>query len=147
MVTNRIIMSTILSTMLLFNISCGYKDIVKADNDFAKSMATVQTITMAAYNSQPQLLNRELKNNIIGVCLKVDIAGKQIHQVIVSTNKMSAEDRTKVLALTQTIINTLDPKELEFISGIKDEKTKSEIELGFTLARTAITTMRIILSK
>jgi hypothetical protein len=133
--------------MLLFNISCGYKDIVKADNDFAKSMATVQTITMAAYNSQPQLLNRELKNNIIGVCLKVDIAGKQIHQVIVSTNKMSAEDRTKVLALTQTIINTLDPKELEFISGIKDEKTKSEIELGFTLARTAITTMRIILSK
>jgi len=144
---NKIVISTSLCLFLLFTISCEYRDIVKADNDFAKGMSTVQTIVMAAYDNNPKLIDKALKDKIMTVCLKVDVTGKQIHDIIASVGKITPAERVKLLNLIQIISDDLKPQTLIFIADITDEKTKLNIELGFAFARSAISTMKVILMK
>jgi hypothetical protein len=131
--------------LLLLTSACQYKDVVKADNDFALSMHSIQTSVLLAYESNPQLLDKELKDKIFTVCLKVDMLGKQVHTIIVSINKIDPTNKKKILDLLAEISKELDPTALSFIVGIKNPAVKIEVETGFVAARTAISTIQIVL--
>jgi hypothetical protein len=133
--------------LLLALTSCSDSSLQKIAKSMlvvSKTIGQVQTDVIAANSSG--LVSDQITGQILQVCIKVNVAGKQIDGVLRGINALDSQSRSSIIALLTPISMALDPVQLEFIAGIKDPATKQKIEGAFILARSAISSVQITLA-
>lgn len=132
--------------LIILCTGCALKDLANASHKLGAIVGEIQTDTLLAYNSQPPLISKEIKDGILNVGLKISQGGKQFDAVLDTIDKLTPESRKNLIALLVPISQALNPKEITFIVGIKDPLTKQKIEASFALARSVLGSMQIILA-
>jgi hypothetical protein len=135
-----------LSAVLLLQ-ACGDSDIQK----IAKSMLVVahavgdaQTIAIQA-NGQ-NLIDDQTTGKILSICAKINIAGKQADAVLRSVTKLDPSSRSSLSSVAAAIGQAIDPSQLEMLANIKNPVTRQNVEGGFTLVRSAVSAIEIVLA-
>jgi hypothetical protein len=124
------------------------------DNDLAKVAKSMQVVAVTIGEIQKnvitaadqKLINESTAKGILGVCERVSVAGKQIDAVLRAIDKLDPQSRKNIIVLLTPISQALDPDQLGFISGIKNEATRQKIEGGFVVARTTISSIQIVVA-
>jgi hypothetical protein len=133
--------------LLLFTVSCSDSDLQKVAQDMvvvSNALAQVQTDTIAANTAG--LINDDVTTKILQICMRANATGKQIDSILRNLSKLDPASRGSVIALLTPISQSLDPTQLEFIAGIKNEGTKQKVAEGFILARSTISSIQLILA-
>ena len=144
---NTSIMIVMALTLCLFTVSCSDADLTKVSTallDVSNGVAAVQATTEKALDQK--LISPETAKSIILVTTRITAADVEATAVLKSITKMTPDARSKIVNILTPLITELDPKQLEFIAGIKNEKLKQEIEGGFATARVALGSIQIILA-
>lgn len=133
--------------LLLLLSSCTDSDLqktAKSLNIIAVTVGTVQADAIAANDAG--IITVDTTRQIISVCVKVSVAGKQADSIVRSISKLDPESRKTLVNLLTPISQALDPAALEFLAGIKNPETKQKVEGGFIILRTTISGLQIILA-
>lgn len=133
--------------LLLLLSSCTDSDLqktVKSLNIIGVTVGTLQADVIAANGAK--LLDDQLTGQIIGVCVRVSVAGKQADSIVRGISKLDPAARTSLVSLLTPISQALDPNALEFIAGVKDPAVKQKIDGAFIILRTTISGLQIILA-
>lgn len=133
----------ILAMMVLT--ACPKSQYVKAANaskDFAGATKAFQDVVIAARHSTPPLVDAKEDIQLEGLIKKMAQINDKFADGIALASKGQSAATDFDAAIT--LASTLDAENLDFV---KNEKTKAELQVAFTLARGAITTIRLILNK
>ena len=128
-------------------VACSDSDLQKVSKDMlvvATTVGTIQDDVIAANNAK--LLSDKTTSDILGVCQKVNVAGKQVNAILASISKLDPNSKSSLLVILTQVSNAVDPTQLEFVTGIKDPVIKQKIEGGFIVARTAISGIQLIIA-
>jgi|WetSurMetagenome_2_1015567.scaffolds.fasta_scaffold42080_5 hypothetical protein len=137
----------ILMLPILFLTACSDGDLAKVAKQMvvvSQAIGQVQTDTIAA--NKLGLIDENLTANILTVCFKVNVAGKQVDSVIRSIQKLDPASRLQLVNVITPISQALDPTQISFIAGIKNADTKQKVEAGFLLARSTISAVQLIIA-
>jgi hypothetical protein len=135
-----------LSAVLLLQ-ACGDSDIQK----IAKSMLVVahavgDAQTLAIQANGQNLIDDQTTGKILSICAKINIAGKQADAVLRSETKLDPSSRSSLSAVAAAISQAIDPSQLEMLANIKNPATRQNVEGGFTLIRSAVSAIEIVLA-
>ena len=128
-------------------VACSDSDLQKVSKDMlvvATTVGTIQDDVIAANNAK--LLSDKTTSDILGVCQKVNVAGKQVNAILASISKLDPNSKSSLLVILTQVSNAVDPTQLEFVTGITDPVIKQKIEGGFIVARTAISGIQLIIA-
>ena len=132
--------------ILIFT-ACSDADLAKvAKSMVAASVAVGQVQTDVIEANSLGLISEKTTEDILEVCLKVNLAGKQVDAVLRGISKLDPASRQALVNVLTPISQALDVSQLEFMAGIKDPATKQKVEAGFLLARSAISSIQIIIA-
>ena len=135
-----------LSAVLLMQ-ACGDSDIQK----IAKSMLVVahavgDAQTLAIQANRQNLIDDQTTGKILSICAKINIAGKQADAVLRAVTRLDPSSRSSLLSVAAAIGQAIDPSQLEMLTNIKNPITRQGIEGSFTLVRSAISAIEIVLA-
>jgi hypothetical protein len=135
-----------LSAVLLLQ-ACGDSDIQK----IAKSMLVVahavgDAQTLAIQANRQNLIDDQTTGKILSICAKINIAGKQADAVLRSVTKLDPSSRSSLSSVAAAIGQAIDPSQLEMLANIKNPVTRQNVEGGFTLVRSAVSAIEIVLA-
>ena len=140
--------SMALITLLLVSVTaCSDTTLQKVSKDMlivATTVGTIQDDVIAANTAK--LISDKTTADILGVCQKVNVAGKQVNAILASISKIDPASKSSLLVILTQVSNSLDPTQLEFVAGIKDPGTKQKIEGGLVVMRTALSGIQLILA-
>jgi hypothetical protein len=145
-VMKRIYAVSLMALMVVFLAGCDLSDLANNSLKISKAVGVIQTETLRAYNSDPQLIDKESKDGILTVCLVISRAGKQFDAVLATVSKLDPASRTKLLDALVPISQSLDAKEIAYIARIKNPDSVLKIEKKLAVVRTALSAMQIILA-
>ena len=135
-------------TLVLFlQAACSDRDLQKVSKSMvvlASAAGELQKNVIAA--NEQKLLSDQAARLILQVCLKINAAGKQIDAVLQSLSQLDLDSRKNLVARLTPISQALDPRQLEFIAGIKDPATKQKIDAAFIILRSTVASLQIVLS-
>ena len=142
---NRKILFALFAVLLLQ--ACGDSDIQK----IAKSMLVVahavgDTQTLAIQANRQNLIDDQTTGKILSICAKINIAGKQADAVLRSVTRLDPSSRSSLLSVAAAIGQAIDPSQLEMLTNIKNPVTRQSVEGSFTLVRSAVSAIEIVLA-
>jgi hypothetical protein len=146
----RILTTTCIFVLLSFTATtstgCNDNDL----NKFAQSMVVVsktigQIQTDAIAWNNAKLISEDTTRGILEVCVKLDVAGLQINEIVRTMSSFNDTNVTTLNKLLTAMSTSLDPSKLEFILSIEDPVVKQRIEGYFIILRSTISTLQIIL--
>lgn len=145
MKTRKIIITGMLLALLACTTACEdqYKKTVKGMTALAVANGELEKNVMAA--QELKLLTEDHARQVLQVCKRVDSTLLQISAILKATEQLDAGSRQSVIDLLSTISWAIDPTKLEFIAGITNPETKRQVEAGFVLLRTLISSVQITL--
>jgi hypothetical protein len=120
------------------------KQVTKDLSVIATAVGEVQANVIVA--NQQQLLDDKTTGTILYICTRVSAAGKQADAIVRSITKLDPASRSSLVNLLTPISQALDPTQLEFVAGIKDLKTKQQVDGAFILLRSTISGMQLVLA-
>lgn len=135
-----------LSAVLLLQ-ACGDSDIQK----IAKSMLVVahavgDAQTLAIQANRQNLIDDQTTGKILSICAKINVAGKQADSVLRSVTKLDPSSRSSLSSVAAAIGLAIDPSQLEMLANIKDPVMRQNVEGSFTLVRSAVSAIEIVLA-
>ena len=142
---NRKILFALFAVLLLQ--ACGDSDIQK----IAKSMLVVahavgDAQTLAIQANRQNLIDDQTTGKILSICAKINIAGKQADAVLRSVTRLDPSSRSSLLSVAAAIGQAIDPSQLEMLTNIKNPVTRQSVEGSFTLVRSAVSAIEIVLA-
>jgi len=139
-------MIPIMIFMLLFT-ACSDSSLQKASKTMLVVATAVEELQKNTQLAEDQnLIDKATADKIFDVCSRVNVAGKQVDAILRSITQLTPDSRKSIIALLGPISASLDPSAIEFIGGIKDAKTKQEIEGGLILVRSSISSIQLIVA-
>jgi hypothetical protein len=133
-----------LSALLLLQACSDIQKIAKSMLDVAHAVGDAQTIAIQA-NGQ-NLIDDQTTGKILSICAKINIAGKQADAVLRSVTKLDPSSRSSLSSVAAAIRQAIDPSQLEMLANIKDPATRQNVEGGFTLIRSAVSAVEVVLA-
>jgi hypothetical protein len=109
----------------------------------AKSLAVVQDTVLQANKSG--LIADEEKNTILGVCLKINLAGKEATALTRDLAKLEKPQKAELIAILLPVVKALDNAIAKDVLGIKDPKTQATVRVSLQSIQTALNTVMIII--
>ena len=142
---NRKILFALFAVLLLQ--ACGDSDIQK----IAKSMLVVahavgDAQTLAIQANRQNLIDDQTTGKILSICAKINIAGKQADAVLRAVTKLDPSSRSSLSSVAAAIGQAIDPSQLEMLTNIKNPVTRQSVEGSFTLVRSAVSAIEIVLA-
>ena len=137
----------VLIVLLLMQTSCSDSDLQKVAKSsliVATVIGQVQTDTMEA--NKTGLIDDQTAGQILAICQRANVAGKQINSVLRGLSKLDQQSRASIFALLVPIGQSLETSKIEFVAGIKNPETRQKVEGGLILARSTISTIMIIVA-
>jgi hypothetical protein len=128
-------------------IGCSDSALQTASKDMliiSNAVSLLQTDVITA--NQAKLLDDQTTAKILQLCIKINVAGKQIDSVLKSISKLDPQSRSSIIALLTPISQALDPTQLEFIVGISNPETRQKVEGAFLIIRTTISGVQLNLA-
>lgn len=129
--------------MLFTTVGCSDKALqttAKASRDVAAAnLALSSTLIQAA---QSGALTDEYVRPILQVSLQVAQAGKQVDAAIAGISQLSPADRTKILAIIQPVIASLNTA-VSQTALIKNDTIKTEVMAALTTIQAALASVRV----
>jgi hypothetical protein len=135
-----------LSAVLLLQ-ACGDSDIQKIAKSMqvvAHAVADAQTLAIQA-NSQ-NLIDDQTTGKILSICAKINVAGKHADSVLRSITKLDPSSRSSLSSVAAAIRQAIDPSQLEMLANIKNPATRQSVEGSFTLIRSGVSAIEIVLA-
>jgi hypothetical protein len=100
-----------MSLVLFLQVACSDRDLQKASRSMvvlATAVGELQRDIIAA--NEQKLLSDQATGEILQVCLKINVAGKEIDAVLRSARQLDSDSRRNLIALLTPISQALDPK-------------------------------------
>jgi hypothetical protein len=133
--------------LLVLMISCTDSDLQKIGKSMlilANGLKEVQTDVITA--NQSKLIDDATTGQILSICTRIDVAGKQVDTVMRSISKLDPASRTSLVNLLTPISQALDPNQISFVAGIKDPVTQQKVQGEFIILRSAVSAIQLVLA-
>lgn len=135
--------SALILAFVLIQSSCSDKalqTVAKASRDIAAANLALSSTLISA--AQTGALTDEYVRPILNVSLQIAQAGKQVDAATSGVNQLSATDKTKILAIIQPVIVSLNNAVAQ-TNLIKSETIKTEVMAALTTIQAALASVRV----